>query len=98
MKATLEVDMTTWEYMHVWVEASTVKRSGGFLGTGKKTETSPYPFSEIQAELNRKGEEGWELVGMEPRWYWERVGISAGMEITHPFAITGWYCTFKRAK
>lgn len=90
--------MSTWEYRHVLVDACDVEVSGGFMGMGKETTTSPYPHTAIQDKLNQLGLEGWELVSMEPHWYWERVSISGAMQITHPFAISAWYCTFKRAK
>lgn len=87
---------TKWQYLHVWVQGSNVESSGGFMGAGKKSQPSPYPYQEIQTKLDNLGVEGWELVGMEPHWHWERVGVSLAVEITHPIAIRGYYCTLKR--
>jgi hypothetical protein len=88
--------MAKYEYKHIKISGAKVNRSGGFMGAGKRTEKSAYPLGSITAELNRHGSDGWEIVDMEAIWYWERESISAAVAITHPFEVTGWYCTFKR--
>jgi len=77
-----------WEYKHIIIKATEAKE-------GQST-TGVYPRSSIEQELNKLGRKGWELVSMEPRYFWERVGVSLAMEITRPKVINEWYCTFKR--
>ena len=39
--------------------------------------------------------EGWEVISMEPDWYYTEKNISMAMAITKPIAVVGWYITFK---
>lgn len=82
-----------WEYKHVYVSASKAKDK---VGWGTSADVTTYPVYEIQDTLNDLGQQGWELLTMEPHWFYERVGISMAVEIARPKAITGWYCTFRR--
>lgn len=66
---------TKWEYQYEYVETVTNPRSI----------YSHHDPDAIRNALNRAGEEGWELVSMEP--HWSNFGI--------PF-IEGWYVTLKR--
>lgn len=67
---------TKWEYKYEYVQAAT--KPG--------TIYSNHDPDAIRKALNRAGEEGWELVSMEPHW-------SNGIG---PAFIEGWYVTLKR--
>ena len=67
---------TKWEYQYEFVGTATRRPGGSSLG---------HDPDAIRNALNRAGEEGWELVSMEP--HWSNFGI--------PF-IEGWYVTLKR--
>jgi len=86
------------EYVHEYVQASTISEKRGMMGMGAPEEiASNYPVQDIQSHLNLRGKDGWTLVKMEPHWYYERAQISAAMSITKPLAITGWYLTWSRS-
>ncbi len=87
--------MSRWDYLHEYVSASQVKDPGTFQSLDT-LQVGAYPQATVQAHLNLRGAEGWELVVMEAHWYWERKGISFAAEITRPRAILGYWCTFKR--
>lgn len=82
-----------WEYKHIVIRAAQATEAGD---RATRPEIGSYPSDDIEQRLRSYGQEGWELVCMEPQWFWERVGISMAQEITRPRVITGWYCTFKR--
>lgn len=84
-----------WEYKHLYLSASPAGDESGALG-GIKARVGSYPYVQIQDALNGLGRRGWELIKMEPHWFYERVGVSMAAEVTRPRAISGWYCTFKR--
>ena len=42
--------------------------------------------------------EGWEVVNMEPDWYYTEKNISLAMSISKPIAVVGWYVTFKKTE
>ncbi|MEX0801247.1 MAG: hypothetical protein WD379_08520 [Dehalococcoidia bacterium] len=86
----------SWEYKHVYLPASSAEDKPRGVWGGMKAEVSDYPSGRIEAKLNDLGGRGWELVSMEPHWFYERVGVSAAMEVTRPKAIVGWYCTLRR--
>lgn len=69
---------TKWEYQHEYVGA--VTRRPGYS-------SRHYDPDAVRNALNRAGEEGWELVSMEP--HWSNLGI--------PY-IEGWYITLKRPR
>ena len=69
---------TKWEYQYEYVETVT-KPPGAYS-------THHHDPDAIRNALNRAGEEGWELVSMEPHW-------SNGIG---PAFIKGWYVTLKR--
>ena len=59
----------------------------------------PYLDEYVQGELNRLGQEGWELVNMTPDWEWaydSPRGALVEASYSFPDYISGWYCTFKR--
>ena len=87
--------MARWQYAHEYTEACKVEEQTGY---GIQTKVGAYPQASIQKYLDKMGADGWELVMMEPEWFWERVGISMAMELTRPRAIIGYWCTFKRAE
>ena len=86
-----------WEYKHVLIRASEAKDKTRKPG-GIEASVGAYIHSQIEATLNSWGHEGWQLVSMEPHWFYERVGISLAAEVTRPVAIVAWYCTFRRQR
>jgi len=87
-----------WEYKHQFFRTARIseERSFGF-GMAKEV-SSQYDSNGLQNNLNRLSEHGWELISMEPNWYYEQKNISGAAAIARPLAITGWYLTFKRQK
>ena len=86
--------MPNFEYLHIEIPAA-------------ESEDDPYPDESIQQELNRLGQQGWELVNMTPHWEWTYDTVNVTLEydpgestLEAPFAvpdhISGWYCTFRR--
>ena len=67
---------TKWEYQYEYVPAVTNP------GTTYSPRHDP---DAVRNALNRAGEEGWELVSMEPHW--------SGLSV---LIIEGWYVTLKR--
>lgn len=85
-----------WEYRHQYAETATVSEERAFgLGAAKEV-ASQYDFKGLQDTLNSMAGEGWELLSMEPNWYYEQKNISGAAAIARPLAIIGWYLTFKR--
>lgn len=84
-----------WEYLHVVIHAAEARESGEGIPTATRPWVEDYDSDVVQLHLQKCGREGWELVSMEPQWFWERVGISRATDITRPRVITAWYCTFK---
>ena len=68
---------TKWEYQYEYVQAA--------IQPG--TIYSHHDPDAVRNALNRAGEEGWELVSMEP--HWSNLGIPS---------IEGWYTTLKRPR
>lgn len=85
-----------WDYKHVFIQGATARESGEGVSRASMPMVGRYEPSDIQRRLQELGGQGWELVCMEPQWFWERVGVSMAAEITRPRVIAGWYCTFKR--
>jgi hypothetical protein len=85
-----------WDYKHVFIGGATARESGEGVSRATMPMVGRYEPSDIQQRLQEFGRDGWELVCMEPQWFWERVGVSMAAEITRPRVIAGWYCTFKR--
>ena len=84
-------------YIHEYLRAATITEAKGAFGVGMAQEkASPYSVEKVEAHLNRRAEDGWRLVSMEPHWWHERQAISGAMAITRPLAIVGWYLTFER--
>lgn len=84
-------------YIHEYLRVATIAEHKGGLGMGAAQEkASPYSVEKVEAHLNRRAEQGWQLVSMEPHWWHERQVISGAMSITRPLAIVGWYLTFER--
>ena len=84
-------------YIHEYLRAATIAEEKGAFGVGMAQEkASPYSVEKVEAHLNRRAEDGWRLVSMEPHWWHERQAISGAMTITRPLAIVGWYLTFER--
>ena len=93
------VEMTPecrWEYKHIVIPAAEAAEPDPWDGRPTMAKIGRYPSDDVEQRLRSHGQEGWELVSMEPQWFWERLGISMAMEIARPKVITGWYCTFKR--
>ena len=88
--------MPRWLYKHIHLPAARAEERPDSVFGGARPEVGPYPYREIEEALNRLGQEGWELVSMEPHWFFEQVDMGAAREISRPRAITGWHCTFKR--
>lgn len=86
-----------WEYKNVLIRASEAKDKTRKPG-GIEASVGSYIHSQIEATLNSWGHEGWQLMSMEPHWFYERVGISLAAEVTRPVAIVAWYCTFMRQR
>lgn len=85
-----------WEYRHQFAETATISEERAFgLGAPKEV-ASRYDLNSLQNILNRMAGEGWELLSMEPHWYYEQKNISGAAAIARPLAIIGWYLTFKR--
>ena len=55
-----------------------------------------YNNKSLENYLNKMFSDGWEVISMEPDWYYEQVGVSMVHEVTKPLVITGWYITFKK--
>ena len=55
-----------------------------------------YNNKALENYLNEMFADGWEVINMEPDWYYGAIGVSMVHEIAKPLAITGWYLTFKR--
>ena len=86
-----------FHYVHEFIRASTVTEKQNPMGLGVPQEiATPYPRDEVEAHLNKRGQEGWNLISMEPHWWHERQAISLAMSITRPLAVVGWYLTFSR--
>jgi hypothetical protein len=86
-----------WEYKHVFLTAAkTLVEHDDASEKGTKTQVRPYKPEKIEKELQTLGGGGWEVVSMEPHWFWERLNGNTSPETVRPKAITGWYCTFKR--
>ena len=60
-----------------------------------KEVASPYPGKQIENHLNRRANEGYRLMSIEPAWYYEVKGVSGAVSVTRPLAIVGWYLTFE---
>lgn len=89
---------TKWEYRFGYVPAAVITEERAFgLGAPKEVASS-HDFQKVHETLNAEGEEGWELVNMEPDWHYAREHISGAMSITRPLAVKGWYMTFKRPR
>ena len=89
--------MTSLSYIHEYVRASSITEDKGAFGLGMPKEVaSPYPHAQVEDHLNQRAGEGWRLVSMEPRWYYEQKNISGASAIARPLAIVGWYLTFER--
>jgi len=56
----------------------------------------PYNNKALENYLNEMFADGWEVINMEPDWYYGAIGVSMVHEITKPLSITGWYITFKK--
>lgn len=56
----------------------------------------PYNNKALENYLNEMFADGWEVINMEPDWYYGAIGVSMVHEIAKPLAITGWYITFKK--
>ena len=85
-----------WEYKHVVIAAATAVESGKGVSLPTRPHVEDYPQTSVEQQLQQFGQEGWELVSMEPQWFWERLGVSMATELTRPRVITAWFCTFKR--
>lgn len=68
---------TKWEYQYEYVQAA--------IQPG--TTYSHHDPDAVRNALNRAGEEGWELVSMEPEWSDPARRL-----------LMGWYVTFKRPR
>ena len=80
--------MVRFEYRHKYIPADNA------IGSEK------YNDEHIKQELNKLGEDGWELVSMTPDWEWVSSQTCDAGDIEAPYSypnrIEGWYCTFKR--
>lgn len=86
-------------YIHEYLRVATIAEHKGGLGMGAAQEkASPYSVEKVEAHLNRRAEQGWLLVSMQPHWWHERQVISGAMSIARPLAIVGWYLTFERGE
>ncbi len=85
-----------WEYKHQYFRTARVSEERSF-GIGMPKEVaSQYDSNGLQNNLNRMSKDRWELISMEPNWYYEQKNISGAAAIARPLVITGWYLTFKR--
>ena len=75
-----------YEYKHECIQALVDKEGRGGRWTYKV-----YREKIVEDALNKLGQDGWELVSMEPKWdySWNEMG-------TMPETIECWYATFKR--
>ena len=65
--------MATFEYLHIWIPAAEEDEDD-------EEDEILYPYGSIQTELNRLGQQGWELVNMTPHWEWTYDSIDVGHE------------------
>lgn len=85
-----------WEYKHVFMPTAKAVELHEGSEKATRTQVRSYKAEKIEKELQALGDDGWEVVSMEPHWFWERSNGHTSPETARPKAITGWYCTFKR--
>ena len=77
-------------YIHEYLRASAVEQFKGAFGLGAAQEVaSPYPAGKVEEHLNKRAEQGRQLLSMEPHWWYEQQAISGAMSIARPLAIVG---------
>lgn len=74
-----------YEYRHECIQAQVDQE-----GRDRRWTYKVYSEKVVEDALNRLGQDGWELVSMEPKW------IHGGYEYTVPENVECWYATFKR--
>ena len=85
-----------WEYLTEVVE-STTKDQADFLSNRYPGVVLPrYAVAALMPRLNQLGEEGWELMHIEP----VKVGTNGDVQITNPNTVfsPSYFCVFKRRK
>ncbi len=88
-----------WEYLTIFVEAD-ARREEDFLRAGWdwKTGIPPYTPQAMIPQLDSLGEQGWELVHMQPAF----VGSKADVLVADSSGTRTWtsayFCVFKRPK
>ena len=75
-----------YEYRHECIQALVDRE-----GSDRRWTYKVYNEQMVQEVLNSLGEDGWELVSMEPKWLYRGYN-----EITIPDIVECWYATFKR--
>ena len=99
-----EKAVTRQAYIHEHVEACTITqvsdhdRSVSINGLSHQKdpdgyEAIDYPAHKLEEHINMRAVEGWKLAFMEPHWQHE-----SRHNFARPFAVVGWYLTFKRRK
>ena len=78
---------TKWETMY---------KHEYFGNTARVEGDKSYNNKALENYLNKMFADGWEVINMEPDWYYDQVGVSMVHEVTKPLVITGWYITFKK--
>lgn len=90
------MEMEEISYKHNYFRTASITKKGGFMGEGGREVASEYDSKGLEDYLNVMSSNGWEVISMEPDWYYTEKNISMAMSITKPIAIVGWYITFKR--
>ncbi len=80
-----------YEYRHERIQA-TVEREVQVRNVQSKQQV--YSEQVVEDALNKLGQDGWELVNMEPKWVYRSSRHT--MEAVEPEIIECWYATFKR--
>ncbi len=96
-----------YEYLHefIWCRTASEKvvfkaayNSDYYSLENRREVKSDYDEERINAALATRGNEGWEIVNMEPRWSWyvRSDDSPRGVGYAFPNHLTGYWVTFRR--
>jgi len=97
VQAVVPVGDSPLEYMHEYIEVSSVSKIDRLkLGFAQEV-ANEYHDYQLEHRLNEFGRAGWRVINMEPDWHWAKINVSMSMAITRPISVVGWYLTFSRS-